>query len=135
MDNQLEHHLKEMSKDNFHSLLKKLEIDIKTTDTDDLEKEKRYELYKIELEQKFKEQDIAIKTVDDLKKLEEAQSLQAFKNEIAQHTVDIQSQVSAVQNQESAFALENFSTKTEKKSWLGRQIDAVMNKEEWKNNT
>jgi hypothetical protein len=89
MDQQLEKHLKEMTKDDFRKILDKLEIDVKTTDTDTLEQEERYQLYKAELEKKFAETGIEITTVDELKVLEEAGNLSAFKTEIAKQKAEV----------------------------------------------
>ncbi|MDD3262239.1 MAG: hypothetical protein PHR61_00165 [Candidatus Absconditabacteria bacterium] len=71
-----------MKKENFRNFLAKLEIEIKTTDDDHLDKKQRYELYKEEIKKKLEEQELEITTVEQLKKIEQSNSIASFKKEM-----------------------------------------------------
>lgn len=82
MNKSIENYLWDMGKENFLNFLNKLEIEIKTTDSDDINKKQRYELYKKEIEKKLKEQELEITTVEQLMKIEKSSSIASFKEEM-----------------------------------------------------
>lgn len=82
MNKNVEHYLENMKKENFRNFLAKLEIEIKTTDDDHLDKKQRYELYKEEIQKKLEEQELEITTVEQLKKIEQSNSIASFKKEM-----------------------------------------------------
>lgn len=84
MNKNVEHYLENMKKENFRNFLAKLEIEIKTTDDDNLNKKQRYELYKEEIKKKLEEQNLEITTVEQLKKIEQSNSIASFKEEMEQ---------------------------------------------------
>lgn len=84
MNKNVEHYLENMKKENFRNFLAKLEIEIKTTDDDNLDKKQRYELYKEEIQKKLEQQELEITTVEQLKKIEQSNSIDFFKQEMEQ---------------------------------------------------
>ncbi len=84
MNKNVEQYLENMKKEDFRKFLWKLEIEVKNADSDNLDKKQRYELYKEEIQQKLEQQELEITTVEQLKKIEQSNSISSFKQEMDQ---------------------------------------------------
>ncbi len=84
MNKNVEQYLESMKKEDFRKFLWKLEIEVKNADSDNLDKKQRYELYKEEIQQKLEQQELEITTVEQLKKIEQSNSISSFKQEMDQ---------------------------------------------------
>jgi hypothetical protein len=123
-----------MTKEDFREMLRKLEIAINDNeDTDSITEVQRYELYKLDLENKFSETDIAITTVDELMLLEQAASIEDFKEDLQTYRASLDANLNATpQNVDNYADFESINVKITEMKAMVAELQSFIN--EYKKN-